>query len=47
MRLTGLIADNRYMDDSVIIEMYTHETLLSSESSDYARLWRMQAEAFS
>jgi ABC-type multidrug transport system fused ATPase/permease subunit len=38
--------DDRYMNDSVIIETGTHEELLRSEGSDYARLWRMQAEAF-
>jgi ABC-type transport system involved in Fe-S cluster assembly fused permease/ATPase subunit len=37
---------NRYMNDSMIIETGTHEGLLKSEGSDYARLWRMQAEAF-
>ncbi|KAH9993933.1 HlyB/MsbA family ABC transporter [Russula vinacea] len=35
-----------YMHDSVIMETGTHEALLKSEGSDYARLWRMQAEAF-
>ncbi|KAF8494576.1 HlyB/MsbA family ABC transporter [Russula emetica] len=35
-----------YMNDSVIIETGTHEALLRSEGSDYARIWRMQAEAF-
>ena len=34
------------MNDSVIIETGTHEALLKREDSDYARLWRMQAEAF-
>jgi len=35
-----------YMNDSVIIETGTHEALLRNEGSDYARIWRMQAEAF-
>ncbi|KAI0288518.1 HlyB/MsbA family ABC transporter [Russula brevipes] len=35
-----------YMNDSVIMETGTHEGLLRSEGSEYARLWRMQAEAF-
>jgi ABC-type transport system involved in Fe-S cluster assembly fused permease/ATPase subunit len=30
----------------MIMETGTHERLLKSEGSDYARLWRMQAEAF-
>jgi hypothetical protein len=46
MRLTGLITENRYTNDSVIIETDAHEAFLRSESSDYARLWCMQAEAF-
>jgi ABC-type transport system involved in Fe-S cluster assembly fused permease/ATPase subunit len=46
VRFTGLITGDRYMNDSVIIETGTHEALLRSEGSDYARLWRMQAEAF-
>jgi ABC-type transport system involved in Fe-S cluster assembly fused permease/ATPase subunit len=46
MRLTGLTTGDRYMHDSVIMETGTHEALLKSEGSDYARLWRMQAEAF-
>ena len=37
---------NRYMNDSVIVEAGTHEELLKREESDYARLWRMQAQAF-
>lgn len=45
-RRFGLINDDRYMNDSKIIETGTHEGLLKSEGSDYARLWRMQAEAF-
>ncbi|KAI9507419.1 HlyB/MsbA family ABC transporter [Russula earlei] len=35
-----------YMNNSVIVEAGTHEDLLKVESSDYARLWRIQAEAF-
>ncbi|KAI9437634.1 HlyB/MsbA family ABC transporter [Lactarius indigo] len=35
-----------YMNDSAIVETGTHEELLKREDSDYARLWRMQAEAF-
>src|SRR5260221_2553782 len=46
VRRFGLINDDRYMNDSTIIETGTHEGLLKSEGSDYARLWRMQAEAF-
>ena len=34
------------MNDSVIVESGTHEELLKREGSDYARLWRMQAQAF-
>jgi hypothetical protein len=41
-----LTTGDRYMHDSVIMETGTHEALLKSEGSDYARLWRMQAEAF-
>jgi hypothetical protein len=44
--LTGLITCDRYMNNSTIIETGTHEALLKNEGSDYARLWRMQAEAF-
>ena len=46
VRLTGLITCGRYMNDSMIVKTGTHEALLKSEDSDYARLWRMQAEAF-
>ena len=46
VRFTGLMTGDRYMNDSVIVETGTHEALLRSEGSDYARLWRMQAEAF-
>jgi len=35
-----------YMNDSLIVEAGTHEELLKREGSDYARLWRMQAQAF-
>ncbi|KAI0267129.1 HlyB/MsbA family ABC transporter [Gloeopeniophorella convolvens] len=35
-----------YMNDSVIVEADTHEGLLKREDSEYARLWRMQAQAF-
>jgi ABC-type multidrug transport system fused ATPase/permease subunit len=34
------------MNDSLIVEAGTHEELLKREESDYARLWRMQAQAF-
>ena len=45
VRFTGLITGDRYMSDSVIIETGTHEALLRSEGSDYARLWHMRGEA--
>jgi len=35
-----------YMNDSAIVETGTHEELLKHVSSDYGRLWRMQAQAF-
>ncbi|KAI0321903.1 HlyB/MsbA family ABC transporter [Amylostereum chailletii] len=34
-----------YMDDSVVVEAGTHEQLLNAEG-EYARLWKMQAQAF-
>lgn len=34
------------MNESVVVEMGTHEELLNREGSDYARLWHIQAEAF-
>jgi ABC-type multidrug transport system fused ATPase/permease subunit len=37
---------HRYLNDSVILETGTHQELMKRESSDYARLWRLQAEAF-
>ena len=46
LRLTGLFTDNRYMNDSEIIETDTHEALLRREGPNYGRLWRLQAEAF-
>ena len=46
MRLTGLIINNRYMNDSEIVETGTHDALMRSEGSNYGRLWRLQAEAF-
>ncbi|KAH8996475.1 HlyB/MsbA family ABC transporter [Lactarius hatsudake] len=35
-----------YMNDSLIVEAGTHEELLQRKGSDYAWLWRMQAQAF-
>ncbi|KAH9164213.1 HlyB/MsbA family ABC transporter [Lactarius sanguifluus] len=35
-----------YMNDSLIVEAGTHEELLNRKGSDYAWLWRMQAQAF-
>ena len=35
----------RYMDDSKIQEAGTHEGLLAKDG-DYARVWKLQAEAF-
>lgn len=34
-----------YMDDSGIVESGTHNALLET-SGEYARLWRLQAQAF-
>ncbi|KAI0250321.1 P-loop containing nucleoside triphosphate hydrolase protein [Lactifluus subvellereus] len=35
-----------YMNESMILETGTHEKLMKRKESDYARLWRMQAQAF-
>ncbi len=35
----------RYMDESGIVESGTHDSLLKAEG-EYARLWRLQAQAF-
>ena len=35
----------RYMDNAGIQEAGTHETLLAQDG-EYARIWRLQAEAF-
>jgi hypothetical protein len=35
----------RYLDETAVIETGTHEELMKS-GGDYARLWRLQAEAF-
>ncbi|KAH9054296.1 HlyB/MsbA family ABC transporter [Lactarius vividus] len=35
-----------YMNDSLIVEAGTHEELLNRKGSEYAWLWRMQAQAF-
>ena len=35
----------RYMDETAVIETGTHDELMKS-GGDYARLWRLQAEAF-
>jgi hypothetical protein len=40
------MAGHRYMNDSLILETGSHEELMKLEDSEYARLWRMQAEAF-
>ena len=42
-----LIVDGsfRYMDDAEIQEAGTHEALLAQDG-EYARIWRLQAEAF-
>ena len=34
-----------YMDETAVVETGTHEELMKS-GRDYARLWRLQAEAF-
>jgi ABC-type multidrug transport system fused ATPase/permease subunit len=34
------------MNESLILETGSHEELMKRQGSDYARLWRMQAEAF-
>ena len=38
-------AGSRYMNDAAIVEVGTHNELMKCEG-EYARLWRMQAEAF-
>ena len=38
-------AGSRYMNDAAIVEVGTHNELMQCEG-EYARLWRMQAEAF-
>ncbi len=35
----------RYMDESGIVESGTHDSLLKAEG-EYARLWKLQAQAF-
>lgn len=35
----------RYMDETAVVETGTHEELMK-KGGDYARLWKMQAEAF-
>ena len=35
----------RYMDETAVVETGNHEELMES-GKDYARLWRLQAEAF-
>jgi hypothetical protein len=35
----------RYMNETAVVETGTHEELMGS-GGDYARLWRLQAEAF-
>lgn len=35
----------RYMNETAVIEIGTHEKLMKS-GGDYARLWKLQAEAF-
>lgn len=35
----------RYMNETAVVEAGTHEELMKSEG-DYARLWKLQAEAF-
>ena len=35
----------RYMNESSIVESGTHEELLKTKG-EYAKLWRMQAQAF-
>ncbi|KAH9030694.1 HlyB/MsbA family ABC transporter [Lactarius pseudohatsudake] len=44
--ISSPFADNRYMNDSAIVETGTHGGLLKHEGSGYGRLWRMRAEAF-
>jgi ABC-type multidrug transport system fused ATPase/permease subunit len=35
----------RYMNETAVMETGTHEELIKS-GGDYARLWKLQAEAF-
>lgn len=35
----------RYMNETAVVETGTHEELMR-KGGDYARLWKMQAEAF-
>jgi ABC-type multidrug transport system fused ATPase/permease subunit len=35
----------RYMNETAVVETGTHEGLMKS-GGDYARLWKLQAEAF-
>ena len=39
------VLDNRYMNDTVIVEAGTHEELLK-RGGDYANIWNLQAQAF-
>lgn len=44
--LVHVLTDHdRYMDKSGIVEAGTHEELLSGEG-EYARIWKLQAQAF-
>ena len=46
LRQPDEFVDDRYMNDSAVVETGKHEELLKHEGSDYCRLWRMQAQAF-
>nr|VWP00422.1 Mitochondrial phosphate carrier protein [Ganoderma boninense] len=35
-----------YMNESVVVEAGTHEELLKREGSEYAKIWKLQAQAF-
>ncbi len=47
-RKLGIAVDEfplRYMNETAVVETGTHEELMKS-GGDYARLWKLQAEAF-
>lgn len=43
--MLNLINHIRYINDSVVLEEGTHDSLLKQEG-EYARIWKLQAQAF-